>query len=290
MEIQHNILLQDIIPVTLQDAIPVAQDIPLLQDSDIPVLTQIPGNQSDLGIEIKVLKTGRGNKKIKVPKVPRASKAEKNLLNPAEKKEPTKRIGWRIHYAALLEYCKEHGTCNVPYHNRHMCLLSNFNADGTDLMYNGNLGHWLSDQRRRKRGTCSGGLKLSPEQNDLMQQLVDNGLLLWNALEDLGRTSSKMSKAKGDMEWPRNYAALLRYIAEFGHGNVPGKGVYECILPGLGDNGGDLQFKANLGSWLSDQRRRKKGTLNKLRLSPEREALLQELADRDVFKWVVRKL
>jgi hypothetical protein len=88
-----------------------------------------------------------------------------------------------------------------------------------------------------------------------------------------------MNKSLGDSNWPRNFAALLRYGEEYKTCNVPSKAVYECILPGMGDNGTDFQYMGRLGVWLNNQRRAKKGTHGSRRITPDREALLQMLVD-----------
>lgn len=122
------------------------------------------------------------------------------------------------------------------------------------------------------------------------------GLLRWDVSE---QASSYRSKQLGDVMWPRHYAALQKYAIEHGHwydylimvyaisqqalrccSNVSQKAEYECILEGMGDDGGDLHYKGKLGVWLSSQRSMKKGKVGSLRLTPERDALLQVLVDR----------
>ena len=46
----------------------------------------------------------------------------------------------------------------------------------------------------------------------------------------------------------------------------------------MGDDGGNYHYKGNLGGWLNNQRKGKKGTGN-LKITPEREAQLQLLVD-----------
>ena len=89
---------------------------------------------------------------------------------------------------------------------------------------------------------------------------------------------AEINKKKGDINWPRNYAALLKYYNEHGTCNVPQHDKYECDLEGLGEDGGLYHYVDNLGAWISHQRQAKhgKGTYKQ---TPEREALLQKLVD-----------
>ena len=90
-----------------------------------------------------------------------------------------------------------------------------------------------------------------------------------------------LRKKQGDLNWPRNYAALLEYYKEHGTCNVPVKAVYECDLEGLGEDGGMYHYVGNLSTWLNHQRMAKKG--NGRKLTPEREALLQKLVDEGMY-------
>lgn len=88
-------------------------------------------------------------------------------------------------------------------------------------------------------------------------------------------------------EWNVNLAALKKYREEHGHCNIPSTHSYECVLPGLGEDGSDLHYKSTLGQWLLRQRQLKKmvaeGRAAKGGFTPEREALLQELVDEGQF-------
>ena len=96
---------------------------------------------------------------------------------------------------------------------------------------------------------------------------------------------SEKSKVKSDIDWRRNYAALLEYEKEHGHCNVGATESYKCILPGLGEGGSDLDYSGNLGSWLSAQRCMKKGTAGNTRLRADREELLQQLVDQGMYTY-----
>ena len=61
-------------------------------------------------------------------------------------------IDWHIHYAALLEYHKEHGTCNIPFKAVYECTLTGAGDGGADVSYKGKLGRWLDRQRQNKKG------------------------------------------------------------------------------------------------------------------------------------------
>ena len=81
---------------------------------------------------------------------------------------------WPRHYAALLEYYKEHGTCNVPQQVYYECELPGMgDEEGEDFHYIGYLGLWLANQRRCKRGLRSA---LTPKRDALLQALVDEGM------------------------------------------------------------------------------------------------------------------
>ena len=78
--------------------------------------------------------------------------------------------------------------------------------------------------------------------------------------------------------WKISYAALLHYCTTHGHCNVPQKDSYECVLPGMADDGTDYNFSGGLGHWLHNQQTMKKGEHGS-NLSPDRERLLQQLVD-----------
>jgi len=80
-------------------------------------------------------------------------------------------------------------------------------------------------------------------------------------------------------DWATHYAALLDYRANVGNCNLKQRAIYDCVLPGLGEGGSDLHFVSKLGLWLNDQRKFKRAET----LSPEREALLQQLADEGMY-------
>ena len=82
-------------------------------------------------------------------------------------------ISWPRHYAALLEYYKEHGTCNVPQKAVYECDLEGLDENGGAHHYVGNLGVWLKDQRQAKKS--HGERKIKPERQALLQKLVDEG-------------------------------------------------------------------------------------------------------------------
>ena len=78
---------------------------------------------------------------------------------------------WSRHYAALLEYYKEHDTCasSVVYE----CDLTNMGDDGGNYHYSGKLGRWLDKQKQCKKGNCN--TNLLPEREAKLQLLVDEG-------------------------------------------------------------------------------------------------------------------
>ena len=100
-------------------------------------------------------------------------------------------------------------------------------------------------------------------------------MLQWDApiIHSIDKTNAN------DSGWGRHYAALLKYGEEYGTYNIPKKDSFDCVLPGMGEDGGDFHYRNKLGSWLCTQRQARKGTLGTHKLTPEREALLQQLVD-----------
>jgi len=115
------------------------------------------------------------------------------------------RHSWETHHAALLEYGRQNGHYNVPHLLTYECNLFETAEDGTvtSVPYKGNLGFWLSSQRRYKKnndahesttnGTSSSasatatgkpkrqGTTISESRLAKLQALVDEGKLLWDA-------------------------------------------------------------------------------------------------------------
>ena len=183
---------------------------------------------------------------------------------------------WPMHYAALLEYCREYGHCNVPWSHNYECILKGFGRNGTDLKYTGKLGSWLSTQRQSKKGH---GGRLSPERQQLLQRLVDDGKLLW-----------KM-RHHSDYEWNHHYAALLEYCKQYGNCNIPYYEEYECVIPdpqASGTNltvtvGRNVTYQGKLGEWLRNQRNLKYSQSEEL--LPSQWKLLQSLVDENKLAW-----
>ena len=98
---------------------------------------------------------------------------------------------------------------------------------------------------------------------------------------------SEISQAKGDIDWPQHYAALLAYEKEYGHCNVSKADSYTCILYGLGEGGSDLEYSGNLGLWLANQRSMKNGTRGNTLQIVDREVLLQQLVDRGMYTYLL---
>lgn len=72
---------------------------------------------------------------------------------------------------------------------------------------------------------------------------------------------------------------------EHGHYNVPAQCRYDCVLEGLGDDGGDIHYFGRLGRWLDRQKCAKRGMKKTTKLTPEHEAQLQELVDKGLLRW-----
>jgi hypothetical protein len=86
--------------------------------------------------------------------------------------ESNDEIKWSIHYAALVKYGEEYGTCNIPQNTAYKCILPDLGENGSDYEYKRNLGMWLYNQRQAKSGH---GAKLKTDQEKLLQKLVDKG-------------------------------------------------------------------------------------------------------------------
>ena len=93
--------------------------------------------------------------------------------NVAEKSKKKGEEDWPIHYAALLEYYKEHETCNVSKKITYECDLQGIDEEGGSYQYKGCLGRWLNNQRSAKKG--QGTSKLSSDHEEKLQSLVDEG-------------------------------------------------------------------------------------------------------------------
>jgi len=189
------------------------------------------------------------------------------------KVRPPKEAPWGLQYAALLEYGRQFGHCNVPHSTRFECDVQDDN--GSVVHYCGNLGRWVSVQRQVFKGDKSIQKRPCPERRALLQALVDQQLFYWDA--SCRRGTSEKCRKSTELTWPRNYAALLQYKAEHGHCNVPHDTVYECEI--INKEGMREQVVCKLGNWLHDQRQAHRGTGHSAKLSPEREALLQALVD-----------
>jgi hypothetical protein len=104
---------------------------------------------------------------------------------PKKKKAPqVEQYDWDTNYAALLEYLKEHGHCNVPFtyanqfYECYIPIMTTSVDGGVDsstsvLHYVSNLGKWLHHQRHMHRMLAH---KMPPEQLALLQKLVLEGL------------------------------------------------------------------------------------------------------------------
>jgi hypothetical protein len=182
---------------------------------------------------------------------------------------------WNRHYSALVDYGRQNGHCNVPQCQSYECTLPGMGDDGGDYHYKGRLGIWLCTQRQSKKGMRSA---LAPEREELLQELVDQGILLW----DVSHLSSILkSKHHGEEEWPIHYAALLKFRDEFGHANIQQTRSYECELTAADgvDVEGVYHYAFKLGFWLSRQRH----AFRTGKLSADRIERLQELVDAGKF-------
>ena len=85
-------------------------------------------------------------------------------------------LAWHVHYAALVNYGKQYGTCNVSRsYGSYKCELPGLGENGGIYHYIGNLGRWLEVQRLAKKGKTRTH-ELTHEQIQKLQILVDQGI------------------------------------------------------------------------------------------------------------------
>lgn len=175
-------------------------------------------------------------------------------------------ISWLAHYLALLEFCRVHGHCDVPFDHVFECELPspNTNPRSTKFLYVDNLGTWLCKQKLTRHGFAG---KFLPERELLLQQLVGEGKLVWTILS---------GTSGGDMEnsWDDHYAALIEYSKVKGHCNPPFTLVFDCKLP-------SGKYRGNLGIWVYKQRFARLGLGESL--SNDQKEKLQHLVDEGII-------
>lgn len=74
-----------------------------------------------------------------------------------------------------------HRIYQVPIHETYECQLPAHESYGSATRYSGKLGRWLQVQRMAKRGSQH-VTSISAERLALLQVLVDEGKLWWDAL------------------------------------------------------------------------------------------------------------
>lgn len=79
----------------------------------------------------------------------------------------------------------------------------------------GKLGKWLGNQRTKKKSNKPLTV-LGQEREAQLQELVDQGLLLWDASQRKGPRNED-DKRPFDAAWKRHFAALLKYKDQHGH-------------------------------------------------------------------------
>jgi hypothetical protein len=161
-------------------------------------------------------------------------------------------IRWNKCYAALYDYGRSTGTCNV---SRDFSLL--IYADGLPITLK--LGNWLHKQRSNKKNG-----KLDSYKAGMLQELVDQHLLVWDH-----RSDSDANR------WELNFNALLEFFARYGHCNVPPR----CVMLLSSSH------PCKLGAWLKLQRAQDKDG----KLKPERAVKLANLVNAGVLKWGCEK-
>lgn len=216
----------------------------------------------------------------------KSTRSKKAIWYDSESAQSVGFNGWEVHYAALLHHLKVYGHANVPQKERYECVLTNVGAVGKSFHYAANLGQWLNTQRKGKAGTHR-SYRLGGVREQLLQLLVDQNTLLWDASEF--KATVKL-KRQSDDEWPLHYAALLQFQAEFGTCNVPKGFVYKCRINQNLDINDEttrtyFEYEGQLGLWLQRQRQAKKGTSKSYKLTSDREAQLQVIVDQGHLLW-----
>ena len=153
-------------------------------------------------------------------------------------------IIWNTNCDILEEYYRQFGTCNCP--KLSVCVLSN----GQEIK----IGRWLTNQRLfKKRGGVGG---LTREREMRLQELVDEGKLLWQMIDE--------------NHWDVMYNLMVEYGQKYGHCNIPDQ--WEETLP-------DGKV-VRLGNWVNYQRLTRDATM-----TPDHRKRLQILVDKGLFKW-----
>ncbi len=86
------------------------------------------------------------------------------------------RIPWAYHFAALAEYGRQHGTCNISARGFFECDITG--VDGQPYHYAGKLGSWVVEQRRNRKGRMPDVVRtsvLQQQREQMLQELVDSG-------------------------------------------------------------------------------------------------------------------
>ena len=81
---------------------------------------------------------------------------------------------WARHFAALEEYGKQYDTCNIPQKDTFKCDLINMAPGGGIYHYDGALGKWLDNQRRKAHQG-----QMHKEREAKLQGLADQGMLMF---------------------------------------------------------------------------------------------------------------
>ena len=99
----------------------------------------------------------------------------------AKNKSDAHELDWNRNYAALVSYGDEYGHCNIPFTDSYECIIQENTANGgtSGYHYIGYLGKWLQNQRQAKMGVSS--IKLRPDRQALLEQLVQSEKLSWDA-------------------------------------------------------------------------------------------------------------
>jgi hypothetical protein len=165
---------------------------------------------------------------------------------------------WDTQYEALVKFADSYGHCNVR---------TGHNAEGGERDREDrahiNLYAWLALQRRHRKAG-----KLRNDREDKLQLLVDQGKLIWagndskNEDEDLVQPPPLTPPS-----WNNYLGALLAFVEDHGHANVPPS--HAAFV--------ERRRSMDLGAWVKLQRTGKLTDLQKEKLTI--------LADEGLFHW-----
>lgn len=166
-------------------------------------------------------------------------------------------LNWDMQYEALVLFANTYGHCNVR---------SGYNAD-TDDRTQINLYAWLALQRRHKKVG-----RLRKDREEKLQTLVDTGKLAWVGNDSKSEDEDLVQPPPPPPPpWGSYFGALLVFIEDYGHANVP-SGHMSFI---------ERRRSLDLGAWVRLQRQ----LMTNGKLVESHKDKLNMLAHNGLFNW-----